>query len=132
MPTADGCLLVDGGEGPGEPRVYWQGRAVWVARAAWEDAHGSVPAGKRVAHSCHRMACVALEHLYVSTFEEETQVFAELGAYAGEAHWNHKLTDELVYWIRSSPLGLQELADRCGVSVRTVKKVRGLRSWTHL
>lgn len=130
---AGGCLLVAADGADGEVSlVRWRGQPVRVARAVWEETNGPVPEGKVVAHSCRRSACVAREHLYLSTPEREIAVCADMGKFAGEAHWNHKLTDERVHFIRSSDLRPAELAAQYGVSRSAIVNVRARRSWTHL
>jgi hypothetical protein len=131
-PDASGCLLVNTEKADEQPRVYWQGQPVRAARAVWEETHGPVPQGMMVAHSCHRLLCVALEHLYLSSPEEAMQDLVQRGAFAGEAHWNHKLTNERIHWLRSSSMDSEVLADMWGVAAKTITRARTGRSWRHL
>lgn len=128
-----GCLLLDGrADALWQPSITWRGTAVRVARAVWEELHGAVPAGQVVAHRCGMAACLAPEHLYLTTAEEVYQGVVARGTFAGENHWNHKLTDSDVATIRSSRCPANQLAARFEVSTSTIKAVRNGHTWTHL
>lgn len=45
-------------------------------RAAWELAHGPIPAGLVVDHVCHNRACVEVTHLRLATLEENRRNLA--------------------------------------------------------
>ncbi|MEU2159261.1 HNH endonuclease signature motif containing protein [Streptomyces sp. NPDC019396] len=132
-PMGGGCLVVGTDAEDGETlQVHWRGRQIRVSRAVWEEHNGPVPDGLVVAHSCRRAACVALDHLYLSTYGHEIALSTQRGLFAGEAHWNHKLTEDQVRLIRSSPLTSHELAVLCGVTPSTISNVRTHRTWNHL
>ncbi|MFD4144678.1 HNH endonuclease [Streptomyces sp. NPDC058572] len=132
-PMDGGCLVVDADRADGQaPSVSWRGRRMRVSRAVWEEKNGTTPEGMVVAHCCRRSACVALDHLYLSTPEREIALTTERGLFAGEAHWNHKLTNDQVLMIRSIALRSSDLAILCGVAPSTIRSVRARRSWTHL
>lgn len=133
LPTAGGCEVWTGGVNRDPfPRISVEGRSVPVARARWEHARGPVPAGQIVARRCGDPRCVALAHLHLLTPSEKHRRVTERGAFAGEAHWNHRLTDSDVRAIRASSRTEHELAALYEVSPRTIRSVRGRHSWTHI
>ena len=54
--------------GHGHLRV--RGRLIVAHRVVWERAHGPIPAGMLVIHSCDRPGCIALEHLRLGSHRD--------------------------------------------------------------
>ncbi|MHA6757248.1 hypothetical protein [Streptacidiphilus sp. PAMC 29251] len=134
VPTAGGCLLVDGqSDARRAPAVDVDGRRTTMARALWQERVGPVPPDLRVARTCEQLACVAPAHLYLTTALARVRATAQRGGFAGEAHWNHKLTEDQVRQIRAEPATpATELAARYHVSSATIGDARARRHWAHL
>jgi hypothetical protein len=61
-----GCHLWTGtASGFGHGRIRVNGKREAAHRVAWAIAYGSVPAGKKVLHSCDNPACVNVLHLHL-------------------------------------------------------------------
>lgn len=113
-------------------------------RAVYEQFVGPIPRGMMVLHSCDNRRCVALGHLRLGTHADNMRDRHLRNRTAkGERMAAAKLTDEAVREIRSARLttggheaykGLRarDLAQRFGVSLYTIRRVRGRESWRHI
>jgi hypothetical protein len=63
----DGSCLIWPVPGGGRPTTTYRGQKGLVTRFVWEEAHGPIPDGLVVRHSCDRPQCVALGHLCLGT-----------------------------------------------------------------
>ena len=71
---AGGCLMWTGSLGNGGyGRIRAGGRNVYAHRYAWEKERGVIPPGMEVDHTCHERVCVNVDHLRLSTRQENTQ-----------------------------------------------------------
>ena len=53
--------------------IQWrQGKNRRAHRLAWEDAHGPIPVGMSVCHTCDNPPCVLEEHLFLGTGQDNT------------------------------------------------------------
>jgi hypothetical protein len=70
----------------GYGRMKVEGRLVVVHRLSYEFAHGPIPAGMELDHTCHNRACVRPEHLRQVTRKQnnENRKGARTGALSGE------------------------------------------------
>lgn len=109
------------------------GKRTTAHRAAWEAAHGTLPADVIVRHKCDHKACVRLDHLTTGTAAENARDAIIRGTVcAGETHWNHRLTEDQVRAIRASTERTGVLAERYGVSGGLISKVRAGTVWSHI
>lgn len=68
------CLIWQGTLTPsGYPRIRVNGKGARAHRWAWERAHGPIPAGMAIDHTCHNRACVQLSHLRLATPRENSR-----------------------------------------------------------
>lgn len=79
-PTATGCIMWTGSTDPhGRGSLYWQGKKITSNRAAWMAAHGPIPDGLHVLHSCDNPGCVTIEHLHLGDHAANMREKAERG-----------------------------------------------------
>ena len=57
----------------GYPVTTYQGKKRYVYRLTWERAHGPIPEGMQVDHTCHVRACVKVEHLRLASNSENSR-----------------------------------------------------------
>lgn len=72
-PDPDACWLWNGAHTRGRPVTHRRGELPpnqYVARVVWADAHGPIPDGMQVHHTCENKACVRLDHLLLVTPEQ--------------------------------------------------------------
>jgi hypothetical protein len=119
----------------GYGRFLVNGRMRRAHRVAWELAHGPIPDGMHVCHSCDNPRCVRVSHLWLGTIADNMADRDRKGRGAvlrGEDHGCAKLTPEAVQHIRATPKKYgsgRALARLYGVSESAVSDIRIGRSW---
>jgi len=116
----------------------FRGKTVHAHRVAWILAHGEIPEGKLVCHTCDRPSCTNPSHLFVGTDADNNQDMMLKGRNnppRGERNWNAKLTDLDVLEIRRlvySGKMQKDVAEQYGLSRMTVMNIVNRKSWKHL
>jgi HNH endonuclease len=101
---------------------------------------GPIPDGLMVCHSCDVPSCVNPDHLFVGTHTDNMRDASRKGRLKwknperpalrrGESHPGHKLTEEEVREIRTSPERSATLARRLGVSKTLIGRIRKRLTW---
>jgi hypothetical protein len=124
----------------------WQG----AHRRAWIKAHGEIPPGMAVCHSCDNPSCINVEHLWLGTIRENNHDRAVKGRSArpnnpsrGERNGRALLTREQVRAIRElheaegrklhgrprQGITRKEMALRFGVSIPAIDAILSGRNW---
>lgn len=111
------------------------GGRVQAHRMAWALAHGPIPHGLLVCHSCDNPACVRPDHLFLGTQSDNMRDMAAKGRHAypsGEAHPQARVSDEQADEIRAlyecGDLSQAALGTRFGICQTQVSRiVRGVR-----
>lgn len=122
--------------GYGQKRL--NGKTVYVHRLAYIEAHGEIPKGLVVRHTCDNPACYNVDHLIIGTQKQNMQDCSERGRVnkaikaTGEAQGLSKLTEVSVKYIRESNLSGSKLAKELGVSRSTVNRVRSGKTWRNI
>jgi hypothetical protein len=93
-------------------------RTLLAHRILWEDQNGPIPEGLELDHLCRNPRCVNPEHLEAVTHVENLRRAVTT-----------KLTPDLVREIRASSADALSLAQRYGVSRRTIYSVRAGTYW---
>ena len=76
----DGCHLFEGRKDSyGYGQIKDKGKSVAVHRWVWEQAHGPIPEGRHVLHSCDKPACVNVSHLHLGTHADNMREKMERG-----------------------------------------------------
>lgn len=104
-------------------------RQVTAHRFSCEAAHGPIPPGMEVCHTCDNKLCVRPDHLYVGTRQQNARDAVDRGLYRCATR---KLTEAQVYEIRASKAKGRELARAHGVSPATITNIRRRKRWTAL
>lgn len=106
----------------GYGQTFRDGRVVYAHRVAYEDAHGPIPDGLTVHHTCGRRNCVNVEHL----------VLLERAEHSGRLGGHGKLTRgdaERLRQRRREGLLHRELAEEFGVSRSLVSMILAGKRW---
>lgn len=94
---------------------------------------GDAPAGMECCHNDGSKANNAIENLRWDTRRGNHADKKAHGTWqGGENCGTSKLTDELVRYIRASPLNHQQMADELGVHKSCIEKVRLRVTWRHI
>lgn len=100
-------------------------------RFFYERFVGPIPDGMLVCHKCDTPPCVNPSHLFLGTTTDNAQDRKRKGRqdYSGERNGRALLTWPEVLEIRAAPVGGKQLADRYGVSAKTITDIRANRRW---
>lgn len=127
-----GCWLWTAGccaDGYGNFR---NGKMVGAHRVSWELHVGPIPDGLCVLHTCDNPPCVNPTHLFLGTHADNIADRDSKGRQAGgERHGCAKLTADDVRRIQTNRDPQRVIADKYGVSPRTISNIQCGRSWKH-
>lgn len=99
-------------------------------RIIYEQCFGLIPSGQVVRHRCDNRLCINPEHLVLGSRRDNMMDFQERGLTTrGSQHWNSKLTEDDVRFIRRAECSDKEYAQQFGVSRVTVNDARLGRTW---
>ena len=131
-----GCILWTGSPNDemGYCRLSVRNKMVYVHRVAWELAHGPVPSGMVLRHSCDVPNCINVDHLSVGTQRENVSDMFARGRVdrRGERNnWARLLSTQVQEIRRRSALGEQgrKLAREFGVSESQISNIINIRQW---
>lgn len=109
------------------------GKPMLAHRVAYELAHGEIPAGLIVRHSCDNPSCCNPSHLLIGTIADNMRDKCERGRQAnGERHPRHKLAEHQVFDVVArlkAGDGPRAVADAFGVCIGTIIAIRDGRTW---
>jgi hypothetical protein len=125
-----------------------RGRTKLAHRAAWEVAHGPIPEGTLVCHSCDNPPCIEVSHLFLGTNVDnmhDRDAKGRNNAARGERHRSYthpesyenvkRLTAPEVLQIRhlaTRGLSQRDLARAFGISYPTVNQIINRVTWKHV
>lgn len=83
----------------GYPCFGVNGKSELAHRLAYEDAHGPIPEGYTIDHTCRVRSCVNVDHLEVVTIAENNRRKKVVGGLfvGGECIRGHAITDLTIY-----------------------------------
>jgi len=134
------CLIFRGDLNHAGYGTFYLGRySVRAHRFAWTRAHGPIPEGFEVEHTCHRRDCVEDLHLRLASHGRNMRRSVLDGRMArGNRVANAKLSEAQVIEIRSRyrpgvrGAGCGALALEYGVSQSAVHSIVTRRTWSHV
>ena len=127
-----GCLLWTRPQmGRGYGRIGFRNRNWTAHRLSYHAHYGPIPKGLLVCHKCDVRACIAVEHLFLGTPQENTADMLR----KGRGRWRSLLTVKQVVSIKRRLLNGEScrvLAEEFGISVTTVMSIKHGRNWGHV
>jgi hypothetical protein len=117
----------------GYPTTSYKGKTLNLCRVMYETVYGLIPPGMVVRHKCDNRQCINPEHLEVGTHADNVKDMDQRGRRAvGERNNQAKLTEAAVLVIKGSDTNAKELAEKFGVGVDAINRVRQGKTWTHV
>lgn len=125
----------------GYGQLTYQKRHRMAHHVAFELAHGEIPAGLCVLHTCDNPACVNPAHLYAGTRKQNTKDMMDRergghGRLPGSRNPIAKLTEEDVLTIRwmhdNGTLTNKAIAKHFGVSGALIGMIIKRKAWKHI
>lgn len=114
-------------------------KTVPAHRLSYETFVGLIPEGMEVCHKCDNPCCVNPDHLFVGTRQDnidDREVKGRNRPQKGSRNGMAKLTEATVMTARferhQHGTSYQKLADKYGVSKRTMQNAVKGRTWTHI
>lgn len=98
-------------------------RNQYAHRTAYREAHGEIPEGAVVRHTCDNRWCVNPDHLLVGTYADNTRDMYERNRQSS------KIDMTTAREIRASSATPKELREHYGLSRSTIYKIRSGQSW---
>ena len=108
---------------------WWKDRTQGAHRVAYQIAHGTIPSGMCILHSCDTPLCCNPKHLTLGTQSENVRDMVR----KGRAH--RKLDEAEVLDIRrrhKAGEGIRALGRHYGVTKTTIQGIVHGRRWRHL
>lgn len=125
---------IDSG-GYGRIKADGQRKLVSVHRAMWEIAVSEIPPGMCVLHHCDNRKCVRPDHLFLGTYQVNSDDKFNKGRQAdvaGICNPNSKLSEADVLFIRESNMPRKELGKHFGIGQTQVYRIKRRESWKNL
>lgn len=105
-PTDRGCLEFQGFlNNRGYGQIGVNGGLMYAHRVAWIAAHGSIPSGLFVCHTCDNRRCCNVEHLFLGTQLDNMQDMIQKGRDRhprGEANPRSRISDLEIQEMRAA------------------------------
>jgi hypothetical protein len=124
--------------------ITYHNRASRAPRIAYIIAHGSIPDGAAICHTCDNPLCVRPDHLYAGSLSDNRRDAQQRNRWArknldnvprGERNTRARLTDDDVREIRAA-LARNEtqpaIAKRYGVNQATISSIKLGKTWKHV
>jgi len=106
-------------------------QVVAAHRVSWEANRGPIPKGIWVLHRCDNPACINPEHLFLGTHQDNTDDKIAKGRHPRGEQVGKLKPDDIVE-IRNSSELQRVLAERYGVVVQTISRIKRRELWAHI
>ena len=107
-------------------------RRTWLAhRLAWFAHRGPIPKGLFVCHSCDNRRCIAIDHLFVGTAQQNSDDMI----LKSRGRWRSRLQAKQVVDVKSRLVRGEmscDIAKRYGVSSATIYAIKSGKNWKHV
>ncbi|WP_461522897.1 HNH endonuclease signature motif containing protein [Rhizobium leguminosarum] len=125
-----GCLIWIGNVTTrGYGKISYQNKTLLAHRVSWELANNRrIPDGLFVCHRCDEPSCVNPCHLFLGTPKENMVDMV----FKGRSKPPRLFIEHEIKLIRATERQTRILADRFGVSLTTIKKIRSRRTYAHV
>ena len=133
------CLIFTGCRDEcGYGRINRDGKLVRLHREVWKQAHGTIPPGRVIMHTCDQPPCIEISHLVMATQYLNIKDMDAKGrrrTLIGSEHGNSVLIESDIPKIRARLLRGEpcvNIARDYGVSEGMIRHIKKGRSWTHV
>lgn len=119
----------------GYPEVTRNGKQWRMNRYVYTITNGEIPAGMVVRHTCDNRMCINPEHLILGSYADNNSDRAIRGRSRNQNGVNNnrcKLTNKEVVAIRSSKLSKKRIAEKYGIHINHIWRIRSGFSWKHI
>lgn len=134
--NGNGCWIWTGPmDAKGYGFVGFKGKDRRAHRVSYETFIGPIPTGLVICHECDTPSCINPNHLRADTMKGNMADRDSRGRrdVKGEQIGTSVLTEDQVIEIKQSKKGTSSrLANRFGVTIKTVCEIRAGKSWKHL
>ncbi len=130
--NSTGCRFWAGAKGDhGYGSTVYRDKRWLTHRLSWYAHFGPIPNGHFVCHACDNRACIAIEHLFLGTPQENVNDMLA----KGRGHWKSRLKEEQVIAIKqrlASGESVSPIAKHYGVTYATILAIKSGRNWRHI
>jgi hypothetical protein len=130
--ASTGCAIWTGKlTSHGYGRVGYLSKVWFAHRLAYYGHHGPIPKDRYVCHKCDTPSCVAIEHLFAGTPQDNTTDMMR----KGRGRWRTRLTAKQVVAIKGQLLrgeSLGAIAREYGMSHTAIIAIKHGKSWAHI
>jgi len=134
--TKNGCWEWQGSlKNNGYGELHFKSKKLYTHRAAWMVYKGPIPKGLCILHKCDNRSCINLDHLFLGTYQDNSQDMYKKGREnkaQGENNGLAKLNVEQVKKIRKDTRCQDIIAKSYGVAQCTIQAIKSRRTWQHV
>ena len=127
-----GCLIWGGTRGRGGYGYASYNRVRYLAhRLSYYGAHGPIPAGLHVCHHCDNPSCVASEHLFLGTAQDNMNDMRR----KRRGRWHTLLNEAMVADIRrrlADGWSVGRISRETSIKYGTIFAIKQGRTWPHV
>lgn len=116
----------------GYGQQWYKGKTHYAHRVAYMKAHGAIPEGVQVRHTCDNPSCINPDHLVLGSHADNQNDKAVRGRVKGSKNPNSKLTEKDADCIRElveQGASQRSVAKRYDVAPQTVNNIVHRRNW---
>lgn len=112
----------------GYPRIKWNKRIWRMNRLLWTFAYGEIPKGLVIGHKCNNSGCINVNHLYLTTREQNSTDAARDGLYFTGFHnkeYEHACSEweHILFMYHVMGFSQQEIADAYNITQPRVSEI---------